>query len=261
MTSPNREKRSKIRHGSVVVALLGVLILIGVLILRPTLENFFWRIWSQVAQVRMTLGDVANPFASKAALEKENTILQAELASTTALLADRNMLYQETLDLENRLSRNGSTKTILGVVLMRPPALPYDVFVIDVGSSNGVITNDLVSAGGTLFIGIVSQVYDTTSRVTLFSTPGETYAALLHSQNGTLTPISIEGQGGGSLVSKVPIGVAASVGDSVVLPTLSGGIMATVSAVVAPQDQSFETLYLQMPVNPFALQYVEVWKQ
>ncbi len=247
----SRKNSNHLRRGSpralgVWVLALGLLVLCaGVALWRVQLAGFFWDIAAPLLSVRNSVGssDIAR--------------LQAALASTTAALADRNLLYKENLELKARLGRNGSVETILAGVVARPPAMPYDILMIDAGVQQGVVEGDLVSAGGTVLVGRVEQVYKATARVVLFSAPGQTYKALL---GGTI-PVEVEGQGGGSLVAQVPAKIAARVGDAVVFPGIAGGFSSVVSYVEARDGESFEKLYMRLPVDPLTLRWVEVWKQ
>ncbi len=233
-----------------VAGLLVLVVLIGAAALwRAPLSALVWRLLSPVLSARFG-GD-------------QSAFLQA-LASTTAALADRDVLYRENLDLKARLQRDGSVTRILGAVLLRPPATPYDTLVIDVGAAEGVATGDVVSAGGTAVIGIIGEVYTHAARVTLYSAPGEKYDALLRSS--TLfgkggVPLALEGQGGGSLRTQVPAGTIVAVGDGALLPGIAGGLVARVSHIERGEGESFITLYFSLPVNIFTLRFVEVWKQ
>jgi cell shape-determining protein MreC len=206
------------------------------------MSNFFWNATSPVMAFR-------NSFDAN-----EASILRAELASTTAALADRNALYTENTELKQLLGRSVANHTVLGAVLERPPGIPYDTLVIDIGKQDNVTPGDLVFAGGTSVVGTVSEVYDTTSRVTLLSAPGETYDALL---NGSV-PVSLIGQGAGSMSGEVPADVPVNVGDSIVLPGIFSSFVGSVSHVSEEAESSFITLYVQLPVDLFSLQYVEV---
>jgi len=181
----------------------------------------------------------------------------AALASTTAALADREALYQENLDLKARLGRPGIAPVrILGAVLLRPPATPYDTLVIDAGKEEGAVVGDYVSAGGSALVGTISEVYAHAARVRLFSAPGEKYNALLRGS----VPLSIEGQGGGSMVAQAPSGTVVSAGDTALVPGIAGGLVARVTQV-DKTESSFVTIYFQLPANIFTLRFVEVWKQ
>ena len=245
-TSRTKGLRGLSLRGLALTALL--LTVLGIVTLwRGPLAGLLWRVLTPVIAVRNELqaGDI--------------TRLRGELASTAALVADRNFLYQENLDLKARLGRNAARKVTLVGILMRPPGTPYDTLLIDAGAAQGITTGDLVSAGGTTLVGTVAQVYSTTARVVLFSAPGETFNALLSLPDGKVIPLTLEGQGGGSFSAKVPVGAQVSAGAEVVVPGIMAGLFATVSAVEKKEGESFETLHLHLPVSPFALRYVEVW--
>jgi len=206
------------------------------------MSNFFWNAASPVVAFRNSLNT------------NEAATLRAELASTTAALADRNALYAENINLKQLLGRTVSNHTVLSAVLQKPPGIPYDTLLIDIGAQDHVASGDLVFAGGTLVIGTVSEVYDTTSRVTLLSAPGEKYDALLNSS----VPVSLAGQGAGSMSGEVPAGTPVKIGDSIVLPGIGSSFVGSVSHVREEAGSSFITLYVQLPVNLFSLHYVEV---
>jgi cell shape-determining protein MreC len=186
----------------------------------------------------------------------DNARLRAELASTTALVADRNFLYKENLELKGRLGRDAGTPGILAGVLMRPPATPYDTLLVDAGTTEGVSAGDFVSAGGTTLIGVVREVYEHSSRVVLFSAPGESYDTML----GGTVPLHMEGQGGGSLVGQVPASTPVAAGDAVVFPGVASAFAGSVSKVISKPGESFQMVYVRLPVDPLSLQFVEIRK-
>lgn len=240
---PRGRKRLPLR-GIAVAALLALLIG-GAWLARAPLANLLWRAGGPLMQWRYTAGEGA---------------LRAELASSSAALTDRDALYAENLDLKARLGRSDAPARVLGAVLSRPPASPYDTLLIDAGSSQGVAAGDFVAAAGSALIGTVSEVYADTARVELFSSPGDTYDALLATSGGNI-PLSIEGQGGGSLSAKVPAATPVRAGDSASLPGILGGITARVTGVERGDSDSYATIYFSLPADVYALRYVEVWKK
>lgn len=232
---------------------------------------FFWRnpltgvlaralppIGGARAGLSASAGGLGALFSSKAALERENAALKAALTHAQAELADRDALYAENLALKKSLGRtDASPGTVLADVIMRPPGVPYDTLLVDAGTRQGIVVGALVSGGGSTVIGTVFEVYDSTARVALFSSPGASYEALLRGS----VPLSIEGNGGGSFSGKVPAATPAAVGDYITLPGIAGGFAGTVSAIEAPEGDSFKTLYVHLAVNLFELRYVEIWKR
>ncbi|HEV8666641.1 MAG TPA: rod shape-determining protein MreC [Candidatus Paceibacterota bacterium] len=255
MISPNLFDRSqKSRRRSVWSARLPLLVLAAVLcvvviVWQNQLGSVFWRVAAPPLAMRNTFS------------QSQVSILQAELASTTAALADRNTLYQQNLQLKALLGRPQISNKVLSGVLLRPPGLPYDTLMIDAGTQHGIAAGDLVFAGGTLAIGEISDAYTNTSRVSLFSAPGRTYDAQVAQTDGSVLPFTLVGQGSGSFSGEVPANSTVSEGDSVVVPGLGSYFLGSISHIDAPAGSSFETLYVQMPVNIFSLQYVEVQSQ
>ncbi len=207
------------------------------------------------------LGGIVSQFSSKAGLARENETLKTALASSSVALLERNLLFEENKALRARLG-NASEETasfILATIIMRPPATPYDTFLLDAGKKDDVTEGDLVSAGGGSSIGTVTEIYDSASRVTLFSSPGMTYGGLLRRQGkeGDI-PLTIRGQGGGSMQGEVPAGTFASIGDFIILDTAMPVLTGIVSYIERQEGNSFEVLYFHLPVNLFELRSVEV---
>lgn len=228
---------------------VAVLVLcVVVILLQKQLSSVVWQVLTPIAKVRDTL----------ASTEVSN--LQAQLASTTAALADRDALYSQNIELKKMLGRPQTSSQVLAAVLLRPPGIPYDTLLIDTGTDSGVVVGDLVFAAGTVAIGEVSDVYAHTSRVSLFSAPGRTYEAevTLQAVPGSALPVSLQGQGSGSFAGQVPAGSVAAVGDEVTIPSLNNEVLGGITHIDAPSGSSFETLYVQLPVNIFSLLYVQV---
>ena len=254
MTSPNpfdkyQKSRRRAKWFGPVSLFVAVLVLcIVVLLWQKQLASIVWQLATPVVKVR-------NTFASS-----EVSNLQAELASTTAALADRDALYSQNIELKKMLGRPQTSTQVLAAVLLRPPGLPYDTLMVDTGTDSGVVVGDLVFAAGTVAIGEVTDVYAHTSRVSLFSAPGRTYEAQItpKAMLGSTLPVSLQGQGSGSFAGQVPAGSVAAVGDEVTIPSLNNEVLGGITHIEAPSGSSFETLYVQLPVNIFSLQYVQI---
>ncbi|HVU79780.1 MAG TPA: rod shape-determining protein MreC [Candidatus Paceibacterota bacterium] len=265
MTSPSRRRQTQ--GSRVRFALYAALFLIvfGILFLwREPLSGVLWRALGPAMSARegaaAATGGFFERFIGSKALESEVAQLRAQLASTSILLADRELLYAQNADLKARLGRHASSSApVLAAVIMRPPATPYDTLMLDAGSGEGVKEGDLVSAGGSVYIGRVSQAYPTASRATLFSAPGESHEALLVARNASSSvPFALVGQGGGSMTGEVPAGTAVSAGDEVTFPSMDLRYTGRVTAVDAAAERSFKTVYVELPVNPFTLTFVEI---
>lgn len=226
--------------GTVLVVLVALVVLF-----RPALSSLLWQALAPVMRVRESLG------------ADEVDRLRAQLAQAQAELIDRDALAEENADLRARLGRaDAAAPRVLAGVLQHAPWSAYDTLVVDAGQAQGIAVGDLVYASGQALVGVVREVYASSARVELFSTPGASYQATL---NGTL-PVAVEGQGGGSMSAAVPAGTDVAVGDTVAFPGLYGGVVAAVSAVDAKEGESFIVIYMHLPVNPADLARVEIQK-
>lgn len=248
-TSNNRKRGGWFSLRFFTCALACALLLGAGVFWHRALESALWSLIAPLERMRASLGT------------SENALLRAELASTTARVADRDLLYKENVELKSRLGRSVQGTVILAGILLRPPATPYDTYMVDAGEAEGVRAGDYVSAGGTTRIGTISEVYAHTSRAVLFSAPGQTYDALLHLASTThIVPVSMQGQGSGSFMGQVPAGTPVKAGDSIIFPGVASALAGSVSSVAFDPKQSFITLYARLPVDLLSLRFVEIEK-
>lgn len=247
MTSPKRRLRGRSRR----ILFLAILSLVAAAVF------MLWR--EPVASVLWLAAEPVVRFGnSVTAGELER--FKAELASSTILALDRQLLYEENQHLKLRLGRTPeNTRSILAAVLLRPPGTPYDTLMLDVGRQDGVAVGDLVFAGGSVVVGTISEVYAGASRATLFSAPGKTHNALIFAEGGSI-PVSLEGQGAGSFIGRIPQGMPVAAGQAVIFPNINPVLVASVSYIESREGESFQTVYMALPVNPFTLRFVEVRK-
>lgn len=238
---------------------LFVLCLVAIFFRAP-LAGAFWRVLTPLIGARTAAEDAGGGlialFRSKIGLEAENRTLRDQLSAAQAALADRDALVIENYELKKLMGRTDVPRVTLGRVVMRPPAIPYDTLIIDIGTDNGISPGDMVSAGGGSVVGTISDTYASSARVVLFSSPGSEYSGMLRGE----IPVTIIGDGGGSLSARVPASTKVSIDDSVTLSGPAAALAARVSYVDAPQGDSFKTIYLHLPVNASALNYVSVWR-
>lgn len=238
------------RRGPVLFGVFALLLVTGMLLWRSALEGLLLRAAMPLLSFRESTS------------ASEVAALRQELASTTAALADRDLLYKENTDLKAAMGRTETLHTLLAGVVMRPPQTPYDTAIIDIGSDAGLREGSTVYASGNTVVGVISQTYLHSARVTFFSSPGETYDALLIERAAGNTtsskPIQLQGAGLGSFTAQVPAGTAVAIGDSIVLPGIHSSFIGDVSRVESPPGASFTVLYAHLPVNPLELRFVYV---
>lgn len=183
---------------------------------------------------------------------------QSELRQQLALHAGAHLtvarLSRENEELRKLLNATTTSRTAAGVI-GRPTALPYDVFLIDKGSQDGVQENAPVYVGGDQVIGFVAEVYTDTSVVTLVTTPGFESTVYIYGPNIYTTAV---GMGSGSLRVSVPQGITLTNGDLVVIPSLDAGVYGAISVVdsVPSRPEQYGYVSIEDPLQ--SIRYVSV---
>lgn len=174
----------------------------------------------------------------------ENTLLQS--------LRDENDQLKELL---GRKAEHDDR--LLSVILARPPRIPYDSLIVDVGEDHDIQVGDLVYGEMDYLIGHVDAVYSKSSVVKLFSAPGEKIDVLLGSST---IPVVAEGRGGGNFYIKVPKNINVTEGDEITVPSLKSIVLGTAEKVDSSDGEAFSYIYFKLPVSLNALHYVEIKK-
>ncbi|MCB9818964.1 hypothetical protein H6788_02170 [Candidatus Nomurabacteria bacterium] len=171
---------------------------------------------------------------------------------------------EESNELDYLRAENTSLREVLGQsdepriaagVIGRPSALPYDILMIDKGSDDGIKKDTPIYIGRDTVIGFVAETYQNSSLVALLSTPGFTSTAYIFGPNIYTTAVGI---GGGVTRIHVPQGITLSVGDLVVLPSMSPGLYGTVNAVDSVPERAEQYGYLTTDIPISSLKVVAV---
>jgi rod shape-determining protein MreC len=195
---------------------------------------------------------------SKTSLLKENNFLkqQVDLKNKDTILSD--LLKKENEDLKNILNRKkDSQKLILGAVLVKPFLSLYDTLIIDIGDNDGIKVGDRVLVDGNTFIGYVSEVYNNTSKVVLYSSPGEKVKVLVGSNN---VEKEATGLGGGNFKVEMPREIDVKEGDSIIIPSISTNIFGIVEKIEFKETDSFQNVLFKNPTNISELKWIQVLK-
>ena len=247
------------KRGKSVLWIFLVIFLIGIFSFQAP-RNFLFGIggplWGVKNSVTSFFSSNINLLQSKSALIIQNNLLKREIQNNQEDQLLATALLNENTDLKNILNRKNQTqKEILAAVVAKPFFSPYDTLVIDLGSADGIAIGDQVIALGDTYIGYISQVYNLSSKVVLYSSSGETINILIGTDTIEKTAT---GMGGGNFSAQAPIGSNISIGDPIVIPSISPNIFSTVEKVQSKSTDSFETILFKNPVNISELQWVEV---
>lgn len=174
-----------------------------------------------------------------AALTAQNAALSAQLADLTKLLG----------------TRTAPAPGIVAGVVARPPVAPYDVLIIDQGTTAGVALGSLVTGNGGTPIGTIGQADATQSRVTLFSTHGIQSSGWV---GQTRVPVTLTGEGAGAFSASVPKIAGVQVGDGVYLSNAGAFPVGTVVKIEADPSSPTVNLDVHPYTNPFSLTWITV---
>jgi cell shape-determining protein MreC len=149
-------------------------------------------------------------------------------------LLDKNILLDENTKLKEMFGRkNPESKLVLGAILVKPNRSPYDTFILDIGESAGIKVGQKVFANS-MSVGEIYEVANSSSKVKLYSTPGEKMDVVL---SGSDIYMQAVGRGGGNFEITVPAGLDVQNGSEIYLPGLMPTILGIVdSSISAPND-------------------------
>ena len=249
------------------VIVLAIAILI--LLVRIIAPNFFWSASAPLFRasdaIALKTHTLLSGFENSAALVAANERLTDE---NTALANENQELLQRMSDItallgsESITGHNSSRTKVVAGVITRPPESPYDTLMLAAGSNAGVALGMEAFGlpagsedGGAVPVGIVSQVLNDFSRVTLFSAPNVvTYGWV----GAAGLPLTIYGAGGGVMNASVARSAGVAPGDTVFVP---GPGRLPIGVVVRVDDDPSApsvALRIQPSVNLFSISWVEL---
>jgi cell shape-determining protein MreC len=207
-------------------------------------------------------GSVVNGFSSyfnsKKLLFLENENLKMQIAIYEGKNSNYNSILEENLKLKDTLGRKiEKVDLILASILSKPNRSPYDILVIDIGVKDGAYVGQKVFALGNVPIGKIADVYESTSKVVLFSSPGEKTDVII---SGNSVVMQLVGRGGGNFEMILPRDFTIEKGVEVILPGITPQVVGVVDTILSDPRDSYQKALLLIPVNIFQLKFVELEK-
>ncbi len=206
-------------------------------------------------------GNVGRPFtfardffAFKSSLISKNIALENEVASLRLKQIDYDAIAKENQSVMNQPDRR---ERAISRVLSKPPQSPYDTLVIGSGESDGIIVGNPVYMSDTIIVGTIASVTAHTAVAQLFSTGNSKQQATLERTGATF---ELSGAGGANFQVEVPKETDLTVGDTLLYPSSSLSVLATVYHIDTGSQSSFKKVYLRIPGNIFASQWLFIEK-
>lgn len=197
-------------------------------------------------------------FSSRAALQAQNRSLAEQMNTCQVRAAFVTVLQNENDQLRALVHLARSMPGITAPVTSSVAASPYGTFLIGAGSADGVADGALVlvsdaSGNDSFVVGKVTQVSSRVSTVSEVFAPSSSVSVIVH---GNVTTLS--GSGGGNAHVSLPRDASVAVGDAVFSADLGGHPVGIVGHVASSSAQASQDVYVSVPVNLNALQYVYV---
>ncbi len=186
-----------------------------------------------------------------------NKQLKEDIWKDKLMLADRNLLLKENIELKEMMGRLKKGDMILASVIAKPNVSVYDSLIVDAGKNLGIKKGDKVFASGNILIGEIAETDKKTSKVRIFSSPKEKTSVSVGLSN--IDTIAV-GRGGGNFEIKLPRGADVKIGDPVFMKGINAVVLGSVEEIISNPIDSFKTLLFKSPVNLFELQWVQISK-
>ena len=252
-------RKKKITRNAIGFGIFIILVILGIFQLSGKFFNFAGRpVWKVEEFFSNSVYEFSYLIRTKASISKENHDLIDEISNIRLRMTDYDILKKENDELKEILGRIGTKNNfILANILTKPNHSPYDTIIIDIGGNLKIKEGDLIYANGILPIGIVSKVYDNTSLITLYSSPGQKTEGFLDSTNAS---VILNGRGGGNFEMIIPFELSVEKGAIVYLPGNSSLPIALVDEIISGPTDPFKKVILSSPVNIQNLKWVEIKK-
>jgi len=204
------------------------------------------------------ISNINSIFHNRKSLMLENESLKSEILQSQADRAN----YISVLDENNKLKeilgrKNWSVNLILGNILSKKNQSVYSSLIIDIGLDQGLFVGERVFAFGNIPIGRIAEVDANSSKVILFSSPGEKTEAII---NGKNIFMEVVGRGGGNFEMILPRDFVIDIGTEIVLPGATPYVLGTVATIISDPHDAFQKALLASPVNIQELKFVQVEK-
>lgn len=256
--------RGNYRHNSINKKRIGKIILavfvayIAVVVLRGLIGGVVSITNNSVLNLSFWLFDSEGSFPAyfrnRNELVEEINGLKAELSVLAASNITIKNLQHENVELRHMVHSSSSPR-VLASVIARPPQLPHDSLLLDVGETDGVPEGAVVYLGRDKAIGVVVRVFSHSSLAKLVSSPKTVSTVYIVGPNIYTSAV---GMGGGILQVNVPQGVTFDRGNLVTVPALGSGVYGEIEEVVSIPTEPVQYGFVTNTVPTQSLRSVTV---
>lgn len=254
--SKPRNKNRRLKIGVAIILFMALFLISFTVAFKGALNKIALPFWKFDNYITQKFSDFFPIISSKKSLILENRRLAEELNKIGSDLSIQKIIQKENEDLKALLGREErKDNLILVAVLVKPSISPFDVIIIDAGKDKGIKAGDRVLYEGSAVIGEVEESYDKSSKVKMYSSPGEKFLALVGEK---AVQAEAEGLGGGNFSAKLPRDIEVKEGDAAVVPSISTSVFGFVQKIELNPTDSFQKIIFKIPANLSELKWVLV---
>ncbi len=253
--------RDRKRERSILFILI-ILVSIFVLLYGPSryaiskiVYGFAPAVWKGGGDIYDKASSFFSGFRSNVNVSNENKLLREQVMEMETQILEQNFLREEVLGLSQALGRALGDKRVSAKVIIGQGRSPYDTLIIDAGTEHGIRTGDSVVYASVGVIGTIVEAYQSSSKVKLFSSPGEEVLVFIGAQS---VPAKAMGRGMGNFEAKVPQGSKISIGEEVRSIPQGNLFFGIVGAVEESPTESFVRVLFRTSFNITEIGSVEV---
>ena len=190
----------------------------------------------------------------------ENKELKIQLGESVAKTANYNSVLDENIKLKEILNRKPwSANFILGNILSQKNQSIYSSILIDLGANDGISEGQRVFALGNIPVGRIAQVEANSSKVVLYSSPGERTEVIVSGSTYSGF-MEVVGRGGGNFEIILPRDFVIAEGTEIILPGAFPYVLGAVKTIISDPRDAFQKALIVSPVNIQELKFVQVEK-
>lgn len=222
---------------------------------KPIMASFSSPILKTKTQLGNSAGLLLGKFQNQSDLLKEMNALREKANAYDSLQESYAALASSSADLLRSFGRMPTTTEIAASVIMHPPETPYDLILIDAGQSEGIKQGDLVALPEGGLLGVVEEVFDHTSRVSLYTSSGRETKAYL---SGSDTAFILKGAGGGTFEVSIPRDLPIQIGDFFFAPGINSEYLGRVNKIDVNPTDALKKVLVGGVANVSSLRFVVV---
>jgi cell shape-determining protein MreC len=259
-----QQRNHKRQFSRVLLVALLLSSLLAIFSFTGTLPSIAQKIYTMLnissSSVWQSTDGIAAIIKAKPALVKENQQLRSKIRKL-----EINKLYTTAVQVENKalqkmlnisMANNTAGTNSITARIIEYNNIPYGTILVSVNKNTTQIKNGTIAHFGKLAIGTVSKITDNTALIKLFTSSNSAHDVIVGEHTGTFI-------GGSNGVGKIMLArdLQIELNTPVTLPSASGLVLGVVKEILHNDEESLQTLLVQVPINIRSLRFITMETQ